>query len=421
MLAAPWSVAQEAVGGDDASRAFAVAESSFRVDVFGGGDEDGGFWGGAPSVTVPLGESLGLQIDGIAGSAADSITFYGGAAQLFYRDPQNFLVGVAALGLVADDESQFSISAIAEYYVDNVTLEAMAGGQFGDISDGTAFGRVGLAVYGGENLRLAGGVSYSEEAKLGADVELEYRLFPEAGLSVFASGAFDQDGELGLAGLRLYLNGMAGQTESGVPSLMEIDRHLGRRNLFLAAPTVTGTRFIAQAAGALSNGGGFGEIAPAPVASNGLSGNALAASAGGTPLSGLTDALTGVLNGLVPTTDTGTALDEVPLVGDVAGAVMNLLSPDTVRVNDLPVQDGAIANIPLIGDVIGLLPAQGLPALLGSLQTEAVLTQLAPGLVQGLLDPANLAEIGTNLLTGTLGNLVGGLTGEVPLPSPLSL
>lgn len=413
LAAASFTLAQGAGDGGEAATQ-AVAETSFQLNGFGGGDESGGVWGGAPSITFPLGQNLGVQIDGIGGMAADSIDYYGGGAQLFYRDPQAFLIGAAASALVIDGETQVSLAAIGEYYLDQVTLEAMAGFQTGDILDGSAFARVGFSYYGGENFRFGGGVSYSDESKLAADVEMEYRMAPESGIALFASGAFDKDGDLGLAGVRFYFNDMKGQTESGVPSLKEIHRHLGRRNIFLAAPTVVGTRFIGQAAGALSGGDGFGEIQPAASASS----PATLASAGANaePLSLVTD----LLNGLVPTTDTGTPLDNVPVLGDVLGAVVNLLSPDTARVGDLPTAPGALANVPLIGDLVSLLPAQGLPALLGNLQPELLLGRLVPGLLQGLTNPENLSTLAGGLLTGTVGNLLGGLLGDVPLPSPLS-
>lgn len=412
VIAAPWVAAQGSTEAADA-KAAAVAETSFQLDAFGGGDENGGYWGGAPSVTVPLGQNLGLQIDGIAGMASDSVDYYGGAAQLFYRDPQQFLIGAAVTGLVVDGETQFSVSAIGEYYLEKVTLEAIAGFNSGDLLDGSAFARVGFSFYGGEDFRFGGGVSYSDENKLGADVEMEYRIAPENGIALFASGAFDKNGDLGLAGVRFYLNDMKGQTESGIPSLKEIHRNLGRRNIFLASSSVVGTRFIGQAAGALAGGDGFGEIQPA-AASSPVSANAAAAA--GDPLSLVTD----VLNAVLPTTDTGTPLDGVPVLGDLLGSVVNLLSPETTRVGDLPTAPGALANLPLVGDLVSLLPAQGVPALLGSLRPQFVLENLVPSLLGGLTDPAKLTSILGNLGTGTLGNLLGGVLGDVPLPSPLS-
>ncbi|PWR25290.1 hypothetical protein [Zavarzinia aquatilis] len=411
VIGAPWVAAQ---GTGEASTA-AVAQTSFQLDAFGGGDENGGYWGGAPSVTVPLSQNLGLQIDGIGGMASDSVDYYGGAAQLFYRDPQQLLLGAAVTGLVVDGETQFSVSAIGEYYLDKVTLEAMAGFNSGDLLDGSAFARVGFSFYGGEDFRFGGGVSYSDENKLGADVEMEYRIAPENGIALFASGAFDKNGDLGLAGVRFYLNDMKGQTESGLPSLKEIHRNLGRRNIFLASSSVVGTRFIGQAAGALSGGDGFGEIQPVSTPSSSVGANAAAAASD--PLSLVTD----VLNSVLPTTDTGTPLDGVPVVGDLLGSVVNLLSPETTRVGDLPTAPGALANLPLVGDLVSLLPAQGVPALLGSLQPQFVLENLVPSLLGGLTDPATLTSMLGNLGTGSLGNLLGGVLGDVPLPSPLSL
>ncbi|MCF4167290.1 hypothetical protein L2U69_16700 [Zavarzinia compransoris] len=374
----------------------AVAGSSFQIDVFGGGDEGGTLYGAAPSVTLPIGDSLGLQVDGIAGMVADELGVYGGAVQLFFRQPEHHLLGIAASGLVVDGETQVSVAAIGEYYLERMTLEALAGYQSGDIGDGFV-GRLGLSFYGGDGFRMGIGASYGDIGKFGADAELEYMAFPENGLALFASGGFDDGGALGLVGLRLYAGG------EDAPSLLVRHRTLGRRNLYLAAPTVTGTRFISRAGGAMAGGSGFGDIAPVAVpveepsvlagsAVGDLLGDLVATGTGQAPLGGL-------LGGILPGGTTGTPIDSVPIVGDLVGSLAALVSGETLRVGDLPTGPGSLASLPLVGDILGLLPAEGVTALVGSLKPGPVLTRLVP-----------------DLLSGLLGNLAGGLAGANPVP-----
>lgn len=140
----------------------AVAETAFTLEMFGGADENGGTYGGAPTIVIPMGDNLGLQVDGVAGFTADEAGFAGGAAQLFFRDPQSGLIGIAGGGYFVEGEAQYAVAGIAEYYLDNVTLEALVGYQTGDVMD-SVYGRAGIAVYANPNLRIGAGVTYSEE------------------------------------------------------------------------------------------------------------------------------------------------------------------------------------------------------------------------------------------------------------------
>jgi len=401
------SFAQDTVPVAEAAPAVGVAGTSFELGLFGGGDDNGSFYGATPSLMVPLGDNVGLQVDGIAGVAADELGFFGGAVQLFYREPQSHLIGLAVAGFVEDGESQYTVAGIGEYYLDTITLEALAGYQSGDIIDGSAFARLGASIYAAPTLRLGLGVSYSEAQHLGADAELEYLAAPASGLALFASGAFDEDGALGLVGARFYFNGLGADGEdSEGPSLMAIHRQLGRRNIFQAAPTVVGTRLISQAGSALSSGEGFGDIPAEPAPASSASAGLLSGAGGGSPLGGL-------LNGILPAGTTGTPLDGVPVVGELVGSLTALASPDTLRIGDLPAAglDGSLASLPLVGDVLGALPAGGVTALLGSAQPELILNMLAPALLDGLTDPAKVSGVVNNLVDGVVGGVLSSLTG----------
>lgn len=421
--------------GENAAEGNAVAASSFQAEAFGGGDESGGMYGGGVSLTLPLGSSLGLQVDGVGGKAASETSFYGGAAQLFFRQPDSHLIGVAVSALSVDDASQFGISAIGEYYLDQITLEALAGIQTGDIVDGGFGGRIGFAYYASPNLRVGGGLSYTEASELGGDLNVEYLVAPGSGLALYAMGGFDNGGALGLVGLRLY-GGAPDQAPAAAdgeaaegPSLIYRHRNMGRPNSFVASPG-TGLRLVANAAGAMKHGTAFGEIEamPVPAAGGGVFSNSVDGGADN-PASALTDflgrlvsaegeqaPLGNLLAGILPAGSTGTPLDGIPIVGDLLGSVAELLSPETLRIRDLPTGANSLAALPLVGDILGLLPAEPVLYLLGAAKPEQLLGGLVPSILQGLGDPAVLqgllGRVGdtvTNLLSG------GGAGAGLPL------
>ncbi|PWR23998.1 hypothetical protein [Zavarzinia compransoris] len=242
-----------------------VSEVSGQLSIFGGGDENGGLFGGAPSLTVPVDGSFAVQFDGIAGFVADEAGFAGGAVQLFYRDPQAYTVGIAGGGYYVDSYSQYAVSGIAEYYIDNLTLEGAVGFTTGQILEDQVYGRVGLAVYPNPNLRLGGGVTYSDTVGLGGDVQVEALLTDVPGLALFAAGAFDDKGATGYGGIRLYFTGrtvlsVADSAAESTPSLQELHRNYGRPNFFLSDPSGFGIRQISKAGGAINGGEPFGDI-----------------------------------------------------------------------------------------------------------------------------------------------------------------
>ncbi|RJF87720.1 hypothetical protein D3874_12375 [Oleomonas cavernae] len=405
----------------------AVAETNGQLSIFGGQDENGGLYGGAPSLTIPLGDSLGLQIDGIAGFVADEVGFAGGAAQLFYRDPQKGLIGVAGGGYYIEGDSQYAVSAIGEYYLETVTLEATVGYLTGDIIDGEVYGRVGLSIYTNPNLRIGAGLTYYETAELGGDVTVEALLTDVPGLALFATGAFDDAGALGYGGVRFYFNSGTNlmdtdrAKQAAEPTLIGMHRNLGRQNFFLSDPTGFGLRQISRAGGAKTGGDPFGDITPPPPPPppgsvshglidtvqntvDGLLGNSPLA-----PVDGLVDTLVDPITGaLSPVTDPLNDLTDTETgpLGPLTGGVDTLI--DALS----PVLDPLAAA--LSG---GAAPTDALP--LGSLTSALEGTPLAPlgdALSGGLPTDALSLDTLTSALEGTplapLGDALSGL----PIP-----
>jgi len=344
----------------------AVAEANFQASLFGGADSEGGIYGGAPSFTMPLGDRLGLQVDGIAGVVGDEYGFAGGAVQVFYRNPDVMTLGVMAGGYAVEGMGQFAISAIAEYYIDAVTLEATIGYQDGDILESTVYGRAGIAVYATQNLRLGAGITYSEEAKLGGDIQAEALMEGVSGLALFATLSHDDDGTAGYGGLRFYFNsgdsllGTDRTKRTHSPSLMALHRNYLRPNAFLSDPTGFGLRQISRAAAAANGGRPFGDVVDpnAPV----------------TPPNS---------QGLVDTVN-----NVVGQLGD-----NTVIQPITDLINGLTNPNGALGAI--TNPLNQLTQVEGGP--LGPL-TE---------LVQGLAGTGNSA---LNPLIDTLNGIIGGLT-----------
>ncbi|MFA5121727.1 hypothetical protein [Zavarzinia sp.] len=400
----------------------AVADTNLKVDIFGGGDENGGLFGGAPSLAIPLGDSFGLQADGVAGFVADEVGFAGGAAQLYYRDPQTFAAGVAGGGYYIDGQSQYAVAAIAEYYLANITLEALAGWQWGDVVGSSFYGRAGASLFVTPDFRVGAGVAFAEDTRFAGDLQLEALLQEVPGMALFATGVLDEKGVMGLAGIRFYtgasdLDHGPGKA-SGGPTLIEITRNLQRPNFLTGYGGGFGLRQISMTGG--------GELPveppppppPPPVTGNGglitLVQNTVDNLVGNTPLdavSKLVDALvdpkTGVLsiltNPLDKVTDikTGQLGAVTQVVDTLAGPTQGLLDPTLDAVNDLlSGNKRATTTGGLIDTVQGTVSG-----LLGNTPLSFV-----SDLVAGLVDP----QTGVlSALTGPLNSLTNVQTGKL--------
>lgn len=76
----------------------AVEGFNGKLSGFGGSSGGQAFYGGDGSLALPLGHVFGLQLDGVVADldsdAAGSMTVFGAAGHLFWRDPSIGLVGL---------------------------------------------------------------------------------------------------------------------------------------------------------------------------------------------------------------------------------------------------------------------------------------------------------------------------------------
>lgn len=393
--AAPFVLAQDAVpvSEDQFGVGKGVAETNFQLGIFGGGDENGGLYGGAPSLTMPLGDNVGLQIDGIAGFVADEVGFAGGAAQLFYREPETFMVGIVGAGYFVDDYEQYAVAGIAEYYIDNVTLEGTAGYTLGEVVPDQFYGRAGISIYPNPNLRLGAGLMYSDVVGIGGDIQAEALLTDVPGMALFATGAFDDKGATGYGGVRFYFNSATNllnddrTKQAATPTLIDIHRKLVRPNFFLSDPIGFGVRQISRAGGAATGGDPFGDVP-------GNDGNG---NGGGTTCADLICTVQDTLGGL---TDQSLLDPVTDLVNTLVDPTDGALSALTGQLADLTNVDGAL------GAVTELV--QGLVGTDNSALTPLVdaLNEVLVGLSGGMSPEDITAQI--SAIPG-LGGVLGGL------------
>lgn len=213
---------------------------------------------GAGSLTLPIGNPFGFQLDGLAGTTRNGLpqgaqsnneklgsqTVLGVGAHLFWRDPKMGLAGLTASynhfsklsdasdqewfrgsygGELLPERSVTRVGVEGELYLDQFTIGANAGWQvinleFSDYvkanstnvpkdkSDGL-YGGINFSWYATDNLMLSAGVAadHNTDYVASAGVEWAPALNSFHGLSVFADTSFgDNDYVSGMVGLRFY-------------------------------------------------------------------------------------------------------------------------------------------------------------------------------------------------------------------------
>lgn len=201
-------VAAFAVGGALADDLPAVSSFNGKVEALGGDiDGDGVALGGA-SLSFPLGQHFGAQIDAVGGHLSNSVK--GGGAHLFWRDPGLGLVGVTGSrsGFGAAFGNRFGIEA-DWYATPSLTVGLTGGVQNGELHH-TGYGSLDLRWYPTDNLMLEAGPGFYSDERTG-HVGLEWRPdLVEAlpGLALFADvGRGIHDYDHALAGIRIYFGG----------------------------------------------------------------------------------------------------------------------------------------------------------------------------------------------------------------------
>jgi hypothetical protein len=192
----------------------AVSAVNGKVE-FGGGwadieglSSDEVFYGAA-SLSLPLGDTFGLQADFAAKNVFDE-TGVGGNLHLFTRDPNSHLLGVIAGAADIGPGTAYWAGGEAELYLDNISFELAAGymnvDPSGLPSSDELFAIADVAFYATENFRLSVGASSIanfESAHFGA----EY-LFDQMPVSLKLDGKFGEDNFASVtAGISFYFGG----------------------------------------------------------------------------------------------------------------------------------------------------------------------------------------------------------------------
>ncbi|MBL8781427.1 MAG: hypothetical protein JNL06_10875 [Alphaproteobacteria bacterium] len=196
----------------------AVAEPNLKVTGSFGEVIDDYTWQVQGQFTAPIGQSLGIAIEG-GGGAVDGHDYFGAAGHLFMRDPDSYLIGVFG-GYT--ESSDFGIDATrvgaeGEYYFDALTISATAGYQFSSAIGDGAFGSIDIRWYVTNNFYLSGGGMIDDDrayGKAGAEWQPGFAALP--GLAFNVNGVWGEDDYHSImGGLTYYF---------GVPASLK-DRH----------------------------------------------------------------------------------------------------------------------------------------------------------------------------------------------------
>ena len=125
-----------------------------KVEALGGSYATKGLYGTLGSLSLPLGDQFGVQIDGAAGSF-DSRFIGMGGAHLFWRNPQQGLIGVYGDYTRWDQYGGVHYSHIGpegEAYLGRWTLQGVAGVEFGNNSSALTSNSSTVAIPGGGTL-----------------------------------------------------------------------------------------------------------------------------------------------------------------------------------------------------------------------------------------------------------------------------
>ncbi len=199
----------------------AISGINGKFSGFGGWEEygfgpDGGIFGVDGSISIPIGERYGFQLDGMAASVDGN--FIGGAAgHLFWRRPETGLIGIYSSWVTRNYPSvdTWRIGVEGEYYSGPFSIEAVVGYEnphkwstpILPIAESQVFAIADLAYYATPDLRFSLGYRRLFDidiAAIGAEWQLPTDFI--GGTSLFAEGRLGRDDFASVwAGLRVYL------------------------------------------------------------------------------------------------------------------------------------------------------------------------------------------------------------------------
>ncbi len=194
-------------------------EAAYTWYDIDGLDDDLDLWSGAGAISIPLGHSFGLQVDGGIGrydGGGQSATGYGVAGHLFWRNPDMALVGLYGdYQRISDfDITTWRIGVEAELYLDRISLEGFAGAENVDLggADETYFSGEALAAfYLTDDFRIHAGAGHRFDELYGI-VGAEAMLpFGGNNVALFTDATFSEDVTSVRGGVRVYF-GEAGKS-----------------------------------------------------------------------------------------------------------------------------------------------------------------------------------------------------------------
>jgi hypothetical protein len=214
----------------------AVDGINAKIDGFGGAaNHSNGFYGTTGSLSVPLAQQWGLQIDGGVGSDK-GVGAYGGSGHVFWRDPSIGLVGAygsyshwngidtQTFGHISANTARYA--AEGEYYLSRLTVSGLMGVETVSVNAAIPafsipnrfFDRMSAAYYVTDNFKLSAGHLYTFDTHfLTLGSEYGFGLGGGRMAALFAEGALGERGAYSaLGGLRIYF----GQHDKTL-----IDRH----------------------------------------------------------------------------------------------------------------------------------------------------------------------------------------------------
>lgn len=172
----------------------AVDGTSLKISGNYGEVEDEETWDAFGSLTTPLSERMGLQVDG-AYLDTNDIDAWGTGAHLFWRDPEEYLVGFFGAYVESDvlDLEVGRAGVEFEFYLDQITLAGRGGAQIGDISEG-GFAGADITFYATDNFALsAGGEVMDDNAYAQFQAEWQPGISALPGLAFNARGVLGED------------------------------------------------------------------------------------------------------------------------------------------------------------------------------------------------------------------------------------
>jgi hypothetical protein len=194
-----------------------------KIAGYGGGENgSNGFYGTVGSLSIPVAQQWGLQVDGDLGSDSGS-GFHAGAAHLFWRDPSIALFGAyvsysrnngindAVFGNISQNTARYA--AEGEYYFNRWTVKGMAGVETVSINSNVVpvsvpnrfVDNVSVAYYVTDNFELSAGHIYTFNTHfMTLKAEHGFALGGGRMASLFTHGGIGEGGINGaLAGLRI--------------------------------------------------------------------------------------------------------------------------------------------------------------------------------------------------------------------------